>query len=64
MAANSCVMGILGTKKEIPKAVSDTLTGEELEHLLWAISESTFRGKDVHLLSSIVNKLTNQLNSK
>ncbi len=57
-------MGILGTKKETPKAVSDTLTGEELEHLLWAISESNFRGKDVHLLSSIVNKLTNQLNSK
>ena len=58
-------MGLLGGKKEATKpVVSDTLTGEELEHLLWAISESTFRGKDVHLLSSIVSKLTNQLNSK
>ncbi len=58
-------MGILGGKSETAtKAVSDTLTAEELEHLLWAISDSTFRGKDVHLLSSIVNKLTNQLNSK
>lgn len=58
-------MSILGKKQEAGQApVSDTLTAEELEHLLWAISDSTFRGKDVHLLSSIVNKLTNQLNSK
>lgn len=58
-------MGLLNKKSEAaPGVVSDTLTAEELEHLLWAISDSTFRGKDVHLLSSIVNKLTNQLNSK
>ena len=58
-------MGLLGGKKgtQAPHP-TDTLTKDELEHLLWAISESTFRGKDVHLLSSIVNKLTNQLNSK
>jgi len=58
-------MGLLSGKKE-PQApqMTDTLTKDELEHLLWAISESTFRGKDVHLLSSIVNKLSNQLNSK
>ena len=57
-------MGILGGKSNSSPHTTDTLTSEELEHLLWAISESTFRGKDVHLLSSIVNKLTNQLNSK
>lgn len=58
-------MGLLGGKKETQAPhTTDTLTKDELEHLLWAISESTFRGKDVHLLSSIVNKLTNQLNSK
>jgi len=43
---------------------TDTLTKDELKHLLFALSESTFRGNDVHLLSSIVNKLTNQLESK
>ena len=59
-------MGLLdrSSKKVSSPPVTDTLTAEELEHLLWAISESTFRGKDVHLLSSIVNKLSNQLNSK
>ena len=58
-------MGLLSGKKETQAALhTDTLTKDELEHLLWAISESTFRGKDVHLLSSIVNKLSNQLNSK
>jgi hypothetical protein len=58
-------MGILGGKAQQNQAIStDTLTKDELEHLLFALSESTFRGKDVHLLSSIVVKLTNQLNSK
>ena len=58
-------MGILGKNQEQNRgANTDTLTKDELEHLLFALSESTFRGKDVHLLSSIVNKLTNQLNAK
>lgn len=56
---------MLGKKKDPQeKYPTDTLTKDELEHLLWAISDSTFRGKDVHLLASIVNKLTNQLNSR
>lgn len=58
-------MGLLGGRKEQNQAVStDTLTKDELEHLLFALSESTFRGKDVHLLSSIVLKLTNQLSTR
>ena len=58
-------MSLLGGKKQQNQALStDTLTKDELEHLLYALSESTFRGKDVHLLSSIVNKLANQLESK
>lgn len=57
-------MGLLGGNKSQVPPQTDTLTKDELEHLLWALSESSFRGKDVHLLSSIVNKLTNQLNSK
>tara|TARA_X000001382_G_C3105681_1_gene158204 strand:- start:245 stop:421 length:177 start_codon:yes stop_codon:yes gene_type:complete len=58
-------MGLIGKSKEQNQAlVTDTLTKDELEHLLFALSESTFRGKDVHLLSSIVVKLTNQLNAK
>ena len=51
----------MGTK---PPISTDTLNKDELEHLLWALSESTFRGKDVHLLSGIINKLANQLKSK
>ena len=56
-------MGLLGKKSEVAGSAvtSDTLTAEELEHLLLAISESSFRGKDVHLLSSIVNKLLNEV---
>ncbi len=46
------------------EVATDTLNAEEIQHLLWAISESNFKGKDVHLLSAIVTKLTNQLNSK
>ena len=58
-------MGLINKSKEQNQAlVTDTLVKDELEHLLFALSESTFRGKDVHLLSSIVNKLTNQLNAK
>lgn len=53
-------MGLLSKDK----VTTDTLNKDELEHLLWALSESTFRGKDVHLLSSIVNKLTNQMKAK
>jgi hypothetical protein len=54
-------MGLLKSKEPIR---TDTLNKDELEHLLYALSESTFRGKDVHLLSSIINKLANQLKSK
>ena len=58
-------MGLLGNNKSSVKApVTDTLNKDELEHLLWALSESTFRGKDVHLLAGIVSKLTNQMGSK
>ena len=55
-------MGLLGNNKT--SVDTDTLNKDELEHLLWALSESSFRGKDVHLLSGIVNKLTNQLKAK
>ena len=59
-------MSLLGGNKSVAakEVATDTLNAEELQHLLWAISESTFKGKDVHLLSGIVSKLTNQLNSK
>jgi len=58
-------MGMLGsTMGAKPPVSTDTLNKDELEHLLWALSESTFRGKDVHLLSGIINKLANQLKSK
>ena len=53
-------MGILSKNK----VITDTLDKDELEHLLWALSESTFRGKDVHLLAGIVSKLQNQMEAK
>tara|TARA_R110002050_G_scaffold201017_1_gene336138 strand:- start:2143 stop:2304 length:162 start_codon:yes stop_codon:yes gene_type:complete len=53
-------MGLLSKDK----VTTDTLNKDELEHLLWALSESTFRGKDVHLLAGIVSKLQNQKNAK
>ena len=55
-------MGLISNKTK--PTSTDKLTTNELEHLLFALSESTFRGKDVHLLSSIVNKLANQLAAK
>ena len=57
-------MGLLGNNINKAKTTTDTLNKDELEHLLWALSESTFRGKDVHLLAGIVSKLTNQMGSK
>lgn len=43
---------------------TDTLTQQELNYLLKVLAESRFDGKDVLLLSSIVEKLTNQLEAK
>ena len=57
-------MGLLGNNIEKKPVTTDTLNKDELEHLLWALSESSFRGKDVHLLAGIVSKLTNQANSR
>lgn len=54
-------MGLLGGSAKVN---TDTLNKDELEHLLWALSESSFRGKDVHLLAGIVSKLTNQKDNK
>lgn len=43
---------------------TDTLTQQELNYLLNVLAESRFDGRDVLLLSAIVEKLTNQLNAK
>jgi len=53
-------MGILGKNG----VNTDTLTQQELNYLLSAISEMKFNGKDVLLLGTIVEKLSNQLNAK
>jgi hypothetical protein len=55
-------MGLMGSKKE--GVTTDTLSQQELNFLLLILSESTFEGKDVLLLGSIVNKLNNQLEAK
>ena len=58
-------MGIL-SKNQPPnnKPSTDTLSQQELNYLLIMLSEAKFEGKDVLLLSGIVQKLNNQLESK
>ena len=53
-------MGIL-SKKGVN---TDTLTQQELNYLLNVLADSRFDGRDVLLLSAIVQKLTNQLEAK
>tara|TARA_R100000951_G_scaffold85466_3_gene73157 strand:- start:2682 stop:2846 length:165 start_codon:yes stop_codon:yes gene_type:complete len=43
---------------------TDTLTKQELNYLLTALADTTFSGRDVLLLSAIVEKLQNQLEAK
>lgn len=57
-------MGILGGNQSGGKAPTDTLSQQELNYLLLLLSEATFEGKDVLLLSGIVRKLNNQLEAK
>jgi hypothetical protein len=57
-------MGIIGKSLGDKKPSTDTLSQQELNYLLLLLSESKFEGKDVLLLSSIVNKLNNQLEAK
>ena len=57
-------MGILGKQPSEKILSTDTLSQQELNYLLLLLSESRFEGKDVLLLSSIVQKLNNQLEAK
>jgi hypothetical protein len=57
-------MPLLGNKKSEAQVSTDTLGQQELNYLLLLLSESKFEGKDVLLLSSIVQKLNNQLEAK
>lgn len=50
------------TKSHTP--TTDTLTKDELAFTLRVIHDCKFEGKDVFLLSSVVEKLQNQLKSK
>ncbi len=57
-------MGILGKQPPEKGLSTDTLSQQELNYLLLLLSESKFDGKDVLLLSSVVQKLNNQLEAK
>lgn len=58
-------MGLLNKQQGVGgRVATDTLAQQELNFLLKVLSEGKFDGKDVLLLSSIVTKLTNQLESK
>jgi len=57
-------MGLLGKQSNEHSVSTDTLSKQELNYLLLLLSESTFEGKDVLLLSNVVNKLNNQLEAK
>jgi len=43
---------------------TDTLTKQELNYILSSLAENTFQGKDVLLLSAVVEKLQNQLEAR
>ena len=53
-------MAIL-TKHVAKQTTEKDLTGQELTFLLNLISKSTFEGRDVLLLNSIVTKITEEL---
>jgi hypothetical protein len=58
-------MGLLNKQQGVGgRVATDTLAQQELNFLLKVLSETKFDGKDVLLLSSIVKKLTNQLEAK
>lgn len=57
-------MGILGKQPSEKGLSTDTLSQQELNYLLLLLSESKFEGKDVLLLSSVVQKLNNQLEAR
>ena len=57
-------MPLLGKNNTNQAVSTDTLGQQELNYLLLLLSESRFEGKDVLLLSSIVQKLNNQLEAK
>jgi len=58
-------MGLLNKQQGVGgRGATDTLAQQELNFLLKVLSEAKFDGKDVLLLSSIVTKLTNQLEAK
>ena len=58
-------MGLLNKQQGVGgRVATDTLAQQELNFLLKVLSEAKFDGKDVLLLSSIVKKLTNQLEAK
>jgi hypothetical protein len=58
-------MGLLNKQQGVGgRVATDTLAQQELNFLLKVLSEAKFDGKDVLLLSSIVTKLTNQLEAK
>jgi hypothetical protein len=43
---------------------ANALTKQELNYILSSLAENTFQGKDVLLLSAVVEKLQNQLEAR
>jgi hypothetical protein len=43
---------------------ANTLTKQELNYILSSLAENTFQGKDVLLLSAVVEKLQSQLEAR
>lgn len=48
----------------MPKRAKELLSDDELNYILMIISESTFSGKDVLVVSEIVNKIKIKLDEK
>mgnify|MGYP000126718346 CR=1 FL=1 len=57
-------MGLIGRSKSVQANESDALTQHEISFLLKTLSQCKFEGKDVLLLSGIVEKLSASLEEK
>jgi hypothetical protein len=59
------LMGLLGKNQSPPqKKTEEALSQQEISFLLKTLSQCKFDGKDVLLLSNIVEKLSNSLDTE
>jgi len=58
-------MGLINRKQSTPRTESEeALSQQEIKFILNAISQAKFEGKDVFFVSSLVQKLSDQLDKE